>query len=128
MKTHNLIVAITLGASLCVSAQGLADYQATVTNQNPSCYFTFDNGSLNNLLGSPAVTLTAFSPSFLTGQFAEDIFNNSSNSMYIITSGDVVYDPNESTDKIINGGGNPTLGSTTKGSVSLLFKMTDPGG
>ena len=128
MKTHSLIVAIALGASLCASAQGLADYQATVTNQNPSCYFTFDKGSLTNCLGSPAVTLTAFSPSFFTGQFAEDIFNNSSNSMYIITSGDVVYDPNEAADKLISGGGSPTLGSTAKGSVTLLFKMTDPGG
>lgn len=128
MKTLNLIVAMTLGASLCASAQTLADYQATVTGQNPSCYFTFDNGSLANLSGSPAVTLTAFSPSGFTGQFAEDVFNNPSNSVYFITSGDVAYDPNEATDKLISGGGNPTTSSTAKGSVTLLFKMTDPGG
>ena len=58
MKKSQLIIAAVLTlASVSARAQ-LASYQSTVNGQSPSYYFTFDNSSLSDSLGSGATFAT----------------------------------------------------------------------
>jgi hypothetical protein len=107
-------------ACLCLAAtaQTVANYEAVVEGQNPSCYFTFDGGSLTSVAGSN-ITLTA-SPA--GGQFIYDIFENPTNCVFFSLQGDYVTDPNESTtDQLIS------TNLTSSGAITLLFRTPDPG-
>lgn len=108
----------------------LANYQSVVTNQSPSSYFTFDNGSLTSVAGT-SVTLSTSSAA-VANQLSYDVFGNPSNCVFMTLQGDVFYDPNESSDLLINGGGSginnvPPNNSQKSGSITCLFRSTDPG-
>lgn len=119
------IVTMLVSLGFQASAQTLAGYRAVVQSQNPSNYFTFDGGSLTSVAGA-GVTLSV-SPATVANQFNYDIFGNLTNSIYFTASSDTAYDPNESSDHIIIGGGTATTNSTAAGSITLLFRTLDPG-
>ncbi|MDB6019814.1 MAG: hypothetical protein JWR19_4303 [Pedosphaera sp.] len=125
MKTLPAVLLSLLCTGLCATAQTLANYQATLLAQTPNSYFTFDGGSLTSVTGV-AATLTAF-PASVGSQFTPDVFGHASNSIYFTGSTDAASDNSESTDHVISGGGTATLASTAAGSITLLFRTTDPG-
>jgi hypothetical protein len=128
MKHRSRILLMIVSASLGVSAQAaltLADYQATVTAQNPGFYFTFDGGSLDNSAGSTSVTLSTTVS--VGSQFIYDVFQNPTNSIYFTLLNDSAFDANEAGDHIINGGGAAGTTSTASGTITLLFRTVDPG-
>lgn len=108
----------------------LSNYQAIVTGQNPNYYFTFDDGSLTST-GTNANALTLLSS--LGGppypQVASDIFGNPTDAIYFSASSDLLVDPYESSDLIVNSGagGIASSNSTATGSIVMLFRSLDPG-
>jgi hypothetical protein len=124
MKYLQTALSLLAGSAACVNAQTLSNYQAVVLGQSPSYYFKFDAGTLTSAVGGK--TLTA-SPAGVAGQLAPDVFGNASDSFFFTANNDVLYDPTESSDHLISGGGTATTNSTASGSISVLFRTVDPG-
>lgn len=127
MKICSKILLALLGFSLCASAQTLSQYQTTVKGQNPTYYFTFDGGSLANVIGGTPVLNGAIAGAAANPypQFIYDIFQNPSNSVFFSVQGDGVYD---NTHNITGGGGSVGTNTSTKvGTITLLFRTPDPG-
>lgn len=111
MKTIQLVSVASLTlASMSIQAQ-LANYQATINGQSPSYYFTFDNSSLSDSLGSGAT----FTPSS-GATSGSDYFGNANDaaSLPALTDYLSLTSPN-----IISG--NHT--TTAVGSISMLFYL-----
>lgn len=121
-----VLTALLVCASLALPAQTLSNYQAGIIAQNPMVYFSFDGGSLSSVFGK-TVTLTATPVGTVAGQFSFDVFGNAGNSIYFTGANDAIYDPAESSDLLVSGGGTATTNSTATGSISLLFRSLDPG-
>ena len=112
MKSIQLVSAASLTlASLSIQAQ-LADYESTVNGQSPAYYFTFNNSSLSDSLGSGAT----FTPSSGAG-FGSDYFGNANDaaSFSALTDHLSLSSPN------IISGNNTT---TAVGSISMLFYLS----
>ncbi len=124
---RNLVMA-AMCAGLGVSAQAaltLSNYEATVEAQNPGFFFTFNGGSLANVVNSGTPTLSASAS--VADQFIYDIFENPTNCVFFTIVGDYLNDPSESSDHILSGGGTATSNSTAVGTITLLFRPPDPG-
>jgi len=95
-------------ASISIQAQ-LANYESTVNGQSPSYFFTFNNSSLSDSLGSGAT----FSPSS-GATFGSDYFGNANNAALLpaLTDNLSIASPN-----IISGADI----ATAIGSISMLF-------
>jgi hypothetical protein len=127
MKIRSTILLALLGFSLGASAQTLAQYQTAVEAQNPNYYFTFDGGSLANVIGGTPVLNGAIVGAAANPypDFIYDIFQNPSNCVFFSLQGDAVYD---NTHDITGGGGsNGTNTSIKVGTITLLFRTPDPG-
>ncbi|HVU28684.1 MAG TPA: hypothetical protein VHG71_13250 [Verrucomicrobiae bacterium] len=129
MKKLFSICLLSCLANLFATAQTLTNYQAIVLAQNPSSYFTFDGGSLASIAGNPVTLSTFYTAADPNGnQLQYDVFGNSNNAVYFTSSGDAVYDANESADQLLAGGGPVgTNTSTASGTITFLFRSTDPG-
>jgi hypothetical protein len=128
MKKLTCVWLALAASSVMASAQTLNNYQATVTNQVPNYYFTFDNGSLASR-GTNATVITWSSAPATFTQFGFDVFGNPVDSAYFLTKNDLLVDAAAGTDGLINsgGGGSASTNSTASGSISFLFKSLDPG-
>jgi hypothetical protein len=112
MKKTQLIIAASLTlASISIQAQ-LADYESTVNGQSPSYFFTFNNSSLSDSLGSGAT----FSPSS-GATFGSDYFGNANDAALFPALSDhlSLASPN-----IISGADT----ATAVGSISMLFYLS----
>lgn len=95
----------------------MANYESTVSGQNPAYLFNFDNSSLNSDIGSPSGTFTGSG----TVGFANDYSGNANDSLSV-ASGASGY--SLSTPNIISGSGS----TVSSGSFSLLFNLSSVGG
>jgi hypothetical protein len=112
MNQTQLIIAASLTlASISIQAQ-LANYESTVNGQSPSYFFTFNNSSLSDSLGSGAT----FSPSS-GATFGSDYFGNANNAALLpaLTDNLSIASPN-----IISGADI----ATAIGSISMLFYLS----
>ena len=91
----------------------------------PGLFFTFNGGSLANVVNSGTPTLSASAS--VADQFIYDIFENPTNCVFFTIVGDYLNDPSESSDHILSGGGTATSNSTAVGTITLLFRPPDPG-
>jgi hypothetical protein len=109
-------------------AQTLTNYQATVTNQAPNYYYTFDGNSFTSRGTNATVVSWTTVPTTFT-QFGTDMFGNFTNAAFFATKNDLWVDPSAASDLVINSGagGVATSNSTASGSISLLFKSLPPG-
>jgi hypothetical protein len=108
MKTICNILTLSLAlASVTVRAQ-LANYQGTVSGQNPVYYFHLDNSFVDSVGGTAVLT-----NSTVGDQFGSDYFGNGSSAASFTASSDFLT----GSPSILSGAGT----STAVGSLSLLF-------
>jgi hypothetical protein len=120
MKSIIAMLVCAVGLDLSQAAgQTLSNYQAIITAQGPSSYFTLD-GTFASAVDA-GTTLEVFG----AGGFMFDLFRNPGSSYFYVNKTDFLR--NLTTPNLISGGGTSNLTSTAAGSVTLLFRTLGPG-
>jgi hypothetical protein len=125
------------------SAQTLSAYQSVIQSQSPMSWFKFDNGQVDQALGTNATTggtygtftnaiatntatLTTYGASGTianwTGGSAADVFHTPGKAVFFAGSADVLDVLPGSSATIINGGGTASDTSTNEGTICCLFR------
>ena len=117
MKTTFAVLVVLASFVGRVSAQTLANYQATILSQSPSAYFKLDASLTDSVSGSLTLTTNGAS-----GGFMPDAFRNTTNAYGFLNSADGLTAPSD----IIGGGDVATNAAATgAGSISLVFRALD---